>query len=188
MPVTYTCEQCGGKSYEQFSQTQVRCLDCNTVSEYDSGYRVIPEFQLSRDSNILDLEKKVDLIAAPTGKRLANYIIDLIVVTLLIFLTGTVFNIEINTAKGEMTDAGLAIMLFTIPIYYTIMEYSFGKTFGKFFTKTKVISVNGNKPTLGQCALRSVSRLLPFEQFSGLFFKGIFWHDSIPKTLVVEDK
>lgn len=188
MPVTYTCEQCGGKSYEQFSQTQVRCLDCNTVSEYDSGYRVIPEFQLSRDSNILDLEKKVDLIAAPTGKRLANYIIDLIVVTLLIFLTGTVFNIEINTAKGEMTDAGLAIMLFTIPIYYTIMEYSFGKTFWKFFTKTKVISVNGNKPTLGQCALRSVSRLLPFEQFSGLFFKGIFWHDSIPKTLVVEDK
>ncbi|HQG37851.1 MAG TPA: RDD family protein [Chitinophagales bacterium] len=187
MSSTFICNKCSNNNYEQFSQTQVRCLNCGTVSEYDSGYRVTPEFDLSKDDALLNIEPKVLFSVAPISKRIANYVIDILSASFVIFFIGTLLKIEISTPKGEITDSGLIIMMITIPVYYFILEFSFGKTIGKYFTKTKVVSVDGKKPTLFQCFFRSIFRLLPFEQFSGLFMKGVFWHDLLPKTLVIED-
>lgn len=55
---TYICEQCGSASYEQFSRTQVRCLQCSTVSEFNTGYTPMPDFQLSVDVDLLNIENK----------------------------------------------------------------------------------------------------------------------------------
>ncbi|MFN8295396.1 MAG: RDD family protein [Chitinophagales bacterium] len=187
MSITFTCEKCGGGSYEQFSQTQVRCLHCGSISIYDTGYRPMPEFQLSYDKNLLDFEKKTDYIVASLGKRFANYIIDLFIVVFILLLVSNIFDLS-KIITTETNDNITAIFLLIImPVYYVFMEYKFGKTVGKFLTKTKVISTDGNELTLGQCVGRLLCRIIPFERFSGLFTNGVFWHDSIPKTLVVED-
>lgn len=187
MSLTFTCEKCGGGSYEQFSQTQVRCLHCSSISIYDTGYRPKTEFQLSKDENLLDFEKKVDFIPASLGKRLANYIIDLFFVVFMVLIVANFFDmydsIEENKSSGTINILVLIIML----IYYVFMEYKFGKTIGKFITRTKVVSTNGNELSFGQCLGRIFCRMIPFNQLSGLFMSGVFWHDSIPKTLVVED-
>ncbi len=187
MSEKYTCEQCGEHTYEQFSQTQVRCMHCGNVSEFDTGYRVTPQFESIAEEKILPVEHKPDYTAASFGKRITNYIIDVIVVTILLNITGYYLQLEIITPKGELTETGILVMLIIIPVYYLLMEYSLGKTMGKIITKTKVISTDGSKPSFLQCMVRALTRLLPMEQFSGLFFNGIFWHDSIPKTLVVDD-
>lgn len=187
MSALYTCEKCTGNSYEQFSQTQVRCLNCGCVSELDTGYRVIPQFEKTEIAAVSELDKKPVYINASFGKRITNYLIDIIFISIFIYFIGNIFQLEIYNSKGELTDMGMVLLVVIIPVYYLLMEYSFGKTLGKMVTRTKVISMNGNKLTFFQCAIRALTRLLPLEQFSGLFFNGIFWHDSIPKTLVVED-
>lgn len=71
--------------------------------------------------------------------------------------------------------------------YYIFMESVYGKTIGKMITGTKVIDENGGKPSLGQIVGRSFARLIPFEAFSFLGEKGIGWHDSLSKTLVIKE-
>ncbi|MBL3658326.1 RDD family protein [Fulvivirga sediminis] len=73
--------------------------------------------------------------------------------------------------------------------YHVIMEASFGKTVGKFVTKTKVVTLERGRPSLLQVIGRSFARCIPFDSFS--FFGGngaIGWHDSLPKTRVIDDK
>ena len=53
-------------------------------------------------------------------------------------------------------------------------------------TKTKVVKMNGEKPTDGDIITRTFCRLIPFDRLSFLFVKnGI--HDFLSKTKVVKD-
>lgn len=182
---TFICSTCGSTNYEQFSQTQVRCQNCGTVSDFKIEEKITSEIKTENTEN--KTENKIIYTTAPLSKRIVNYLIDVIIVSLIVFTLGTSLQIEISTAKGEITEMGFLIMMLTIVIYYFLLESIFGKTIGKFITRTKVISNDGGKASFLQCFIRAAARLLPFEQISGLFFKGIFWHDAIPKTMVVED-
>lgn len=188
MSSTFICKHCGNNSYEQFTQTQVRCLNCGTVADFNTGYRVLPEFEKHTKTNSMEtIALQPTYVSAPLAKRAVNYFIDIIVSSFIILFISIYFELEITTQKGEMTKEGMIIMFITISLYYFIFEFLFGKTIGKIITRTKVISTDGNRATILQCAIRAASRLLPLEQFSGLLMNGVFWHDSIPKTLVVED-
>lgn len=173
--------------YEQFTQTQVRCLNCGLVTEYDTGFKVKKDFEFIQDTGLDVLSEKQNLFTAPLYKRFVNYTIDIICVVLIIILI--IFLVNYWGYTFIMTEAEIIQILFlvTYPLYYSLMEYKFGKTMGKFFTGTKVISNDGTELSFGQCLIRSFCRIIPFEYISGLFTSGIFWHDSIPKTLVVED-
>ncbi len=70
--------------------------------------------------------------------------------------------------------------------YFILMEYYFGKTLAKFITGTSVISIDGNKPTMGQIVGRTFSRLVPFDALSFLGENG--WHDSWSDTRVIHTK
>ena len=59
MSEKYTCEQCGEHTYEQFSQTQVRCMHCGNVSEFDTGYRVTPQFESIAEEKVLPGQRPV---------------------------------------------------------------------------------------------------------------------------------
>ncbi|MGH8027493.1 MAG: RDD family protein [Pseudoxanthomonas sp.] len=77
---------------------------------------------------------------------------------------------------------GMVIML----MYYIPQETAFGFTLGKLITGTRVVNENGEKPSLVQVILRTLSRFIPFEAFSVAFTdpaRG--WHDSLAKTYVV---
>lgn len=69
--------------------------------------------------------------------------------------------------------------------YYIGFEIAAGKTLGKFITKTRVIRVDGGRPSAAQIIGRTFARLVPFEPFSFLVRGN--WHDAWSGTCVVRD-
>ncbi|UII26246.1 RDD family protein [Fulvivirga maritima] len=132
-------------------------------------------------------EDYVKINIASAGKRLANVLIDFVACYILAFLFGVLIGIFGSISLSEFNFNLLAYLLCFC--YYVAMEASCGKTVGKYLTKTKVVAIDGTRPTLLQIMGRSISRFIPFEVFS--FFGGhktIGWHDSLPKTRVIDDK
>ncbi|MBL7807582.1 MAG: RDD family protein [Saprospiraceae bacterium] len=127
---------------------------------------------------------------ADSGKRFINYLIDRILSQVLAAVMAG--GLEAMFAEEGEVNGGLDILSFlliyaTIFGYYTIMEGAFnGKTLGKFITKTRAVTIEGEQLNWNKAALRSVCRLIPFEPFSFLADKG--WHDSISKTCVINDR
>ncbi len=194
---TFICEKCGSTSYEQFSQTQVECKQCKQISFFDTGYSVMPSMEIQEPSNTSIKEEKSKISNTSLGKRIVNYLLDSFAISSIFNLISLLLPIPVENNFLELYMQGKINKIedFTIPlllmacivIYYMLLEYAFGKTLGKFITKTKVIS-NTDKPlSLLQCLIRALCRLIPFEGISGLFSGGIFWHDSISKTSVVDD-
>ena len=100
--------------------------------------------------------------------RFLNYILDIIVVYFLMFLVGVVLAV---TGNSDLISNTIVIRLFAIIVfffYYFLMENTAGRTIGKLITGTKVVTQDGDKPTTKQIALRSLSRIVPFEPFSKL--------------------
>lgn len=136
-------------------------------------------------------------VLATKGLRFANYIIDYIVQVLLgaaigfvlgliAEMTGSYDLIDFLFYSGRLMELvfGYLIML----IYYTTFESLTGRSLGKYITNTKVILYDGSKPTFNEILVRSLSRMIPFEQFSFLGQDGKGWHDTISKTYVVDIK
>ncbi len=127
-----------------------------------------------------------ELYLAGQGKRLANYIIDRIGVYLLFILIFVVLDTEILGANDEISGIGAILIIFSVLGYWTLFEYFLGKTPGKFITRTKVVTKNGERPSLLNTLGRTLCRFIPFEPFSFLGSE-VGWHDSITGTRVVND-
>lgn len=110
-------------------------------------------------------------------KRAINFIIDYLPAIM-------IFNVlnEISWHSDE---------LWVIPawfFYFILFEGFFGRTPGKFITRTKVISSKTNKnPLFYQILLRTILRFIPLEWLSFLSDQPVGWHDSISKTKVVDE-
>lgn len=127
---------------------------------------------------------------ASYGKRFLNYIIDLVVFYLLVIVMGAMFGILAATMGWiRLLDDEIllqVISLLVYVLYYTVMEISFGKSVGKFLTRTQVVTMEeGIRPSLGLIVGRSFARLIPFDAVSFLFSGG--WHDTLTGTVVVND-
>jgi uncharacterized RDD family membrane protein YckC len=70
--------------------------------------------------------------------------------------------------------------------YYTCFEGAFGRSLGKWLTDTQVVTETGRRLTLGDAALRSLSRLVHFEAFSFFGKDERGWHDKWTGTRVVD--
>lgn len=147
------------------------------------------------EDNILDrpLDDGMDqdLTPASTGKRFANYLIDVIVYYILSAVWGVVLAFTSPETVLEENASNMLTLYLTVFLilfgYYTIMEAAFnGKTIGKLITRTRAVREDGSPLGWDKAALRSLCRFIPFEPFS--FLAGsVGWHDSIPKTRVVND-
>ncbi len=146
-------------------------------------YRTSRQFKLDKDLNV------------SLGARLANYLIDYVCVIVLIYviLIGLmVFAAIIGSQElldriqniNKIEEYGLAIV--SILLYYNIFEIFFSRTIGKFITKTIVVNINGEKPDTQEILVRSLCRLIPFDNLSFLGTPNKGWHDSISKTYVVK--
>jgi len=137
-------------------------------------------------------------VLASKGKRFANFIIDYImqmilgagigvVIALAAEFTGnyTLYDLVVES-DSRMIDYlfGFLILL----VYYTIIESLTARSIGKYITQTKVLLEDGSDPAFSDILVRSLCRLIPFEQFSFLGQEGKGWHDSISKTYVVDVK
>lgn len=135
-------------------------------------------------------------VLASKGIRFANLIIDYIVQIVLGAILGIVLAL-LSELTGSYalydilieSDSRLSDYLFgafILLIYFNIIETLTGRSIGKLITKTKIVTHEGLKPTFSDILIRTLSRLIPFEQLSFLGQDGKGWHDSISKTYVVD--
>ncbi|MNT53298.1 RDD family protein [compost metagenome] len=131
---------------------------------------------------------------ATQGQRFLNYVIDLIVQYVIIFVLGFIFSVlslltgytGIMDWIGSMGDLeGYLVFFFVVILYYTLFESLCSRTIGKYITKTIVVNEDGSKPDSQIILKRTLCRLIPFDGLSFLG-SGRGWHDSISDTYVVD--
>jgi uncharacterized RDD family membrane protein YckC len=122
-------------------------------------------------------------------KRLLNFIIDSILIGFLINLI-LYFSYYLNSIDSieNTKQERKYLFLLCLTVYYLLSELVFGRTIGKFFTNTKVVDINGNKPTTIQIFIRSLSRLIPFDIISYLGWGSRGLHDYLSKTKLISIK
>lgn len=154
------------------------------------------------ENNILNEFNEPSYEPASTGQRFLNYLIDVIIFYVFIFIISIVAGVSL-AASGAVTEGsseeevqsamgGIGLLyLITFGIfflYYSLFEGTKGKTIGKMVTRTKVIRDDGQPMTFGKAFLRTLCRLVPFEFISAFISGGQMWHDSWTGTRVVKDK
>lgn len=142
----------------------------------------------------------VEYVMATKGQRFLNWLIDNILLRLVVtYITGEMFirlllslapDYTIRVFSEDGVEAFMISYLFVIfhyVFYYTICEAAFkGQTIGKMITGTRAIQMSGQELSIKDALLRSLSRMVPFEVFSG--FTDRPWHDSWTKTMVIKSR
>jgi len=135
-----------------------------------------------------------ELIQASSGKRLANYFIDLIVFYVLIFIV-SLFVAVLSTSG--LDDSGQLVSdnpllerlfwLFMYGAYMAVVEAIFkGRSIGKFITGTKAVNTDGTSISFSKAIARGFSRIVPFEPFSALGRPPYPWHDKWNDSYVID--
>jgi uncharacterized RDD family membrane protein YckC len=131
---------------------------------------------------------------ASQGKRFGTYLIDLAFFYAFQFALGFLLAYFFLTGLPSITgvakvDSVLYSWVMYVLLYFVIESLFKGKTLGKLITGTRAVNVDGSAITSKQAFIRSISRLVPFEGFTGL--KGsnpTMWHDSWANTVVIDEK
>ena len=149
-----------------------------------------------------ELNQYIQFTRATQGQRFVNWLIDNLLMRFgLSLLTGYIVGYilfaiapEFLTQVAYEVDGpktwrywvlSFSIGYFNYIVYYTFCEKVFkGYTLGKLITGTRAIRDDGKELTIKDAFLRTLSRLVPFEVFSG--FSERPWHDSWSKTTVVK--
>lgn len=125
-------------------------------------------------------------------KRFFNYIVDVIFFYTIMFALGIILGglsllTDQNLFENTLPFLDNLIGIVFFMAYYITFESIFGKTIGKMATNTKVVRMDGSKPTLQNIIGRSFARLIPFDAFTFLSKDPRGWHDSLSNTMVVDD-
>ena len=137
-----------------------------------------------------------DDILATKQQRFVNYIIDLIVQYILVFVLTIIVVVTCNyfemygvgfwlESMGRIQEYLIGAVM--VLIYYSIFEMIFSKSIAKFITKTIVVDEYGNKVRPEIVLKRTFCRLIPFDGLSFLVGNGRGWHDTISDTYVVKE-
>jgi uncharacterized RDD family membrane protein YckC len=124
------------------------------------------------------------MIIADKGARAGNFIIDSMLFILLIMILAVILELLRDVVPEWAFYYFDWYMLVFYFLYYFLFEFFWGKTPGKFFTKTRVVNRLGKKPKFVALLIRNIMRLMPFyDHFSFIFGQGL--HDRISGTRVV---
>ncbi|MEM9917543.1 MAG: RDD family protein [Bacteroidota bacterium] len=116
-------------------------------------------------------------------KRLANFIIDLIVIGTLLEIT---FILESN--MDYKVPMKVLRVIIALGGYYIPLEFFLGKTVGKYVTRSRVVDWRGQRISLRAAVLRYACRWIPFEFASlALGNDAKAWHDTLLETYVVDE-
>ena len=141
----------------------------------------------------------IEYVPATQGQRFINWLVDNILLRIVVakltvkilinFLLGVAPEFTYTNFGDGPTVAAYVIsfvfVTFHYLFYYTICEKAFkGYTLGKLFSGTRAIRADGGELTVKDALLRSLSRMVPFEAFSG--FSDRPWHDKWTDTIVVK--
>jgi uncharacterized RDD family membrane protein YckC len=175
--------------HQKFSMNSgILCRLTNQVADFEGE---CPSFAKDADLvNRLNKSSSADEDIVGSGKRFANYIIDLIAISVfygvflffLAIIVATVSPSSVN-ALGENSLLNYVIAFGTMFIYYGLSESLTGRTLGKLATGTRVVNNKGITPSVNEILLRTLCRFVPFDALS--FFGDSGWHDDWSKTKVV---
>jgi len=168
-----TCKNCKNDTFNSGNSSFLVCPHCHekiNVQEY-----------LEYIANL----KPKYLNLATLYKRRITQIIDIFITLHICFFISKLF----NTYSPKIVENNkIFLVLLFIPSYYFIFEVTFGKTIGKFLTQTKVVQLNGERITIKQAFIRNIIRFIPYNRLSGRLNDGIYGHDIISNTRVIDEK
>jgi len=135
------------------------------------------------------------IVPANLVKRLANYFIDVIFFSFLLYI---VLNIiapfsplanKFLTLKPETVKLIDQLLLsFIYGLYMSVIESLLkGKTIGKYITGTRAVTENGLPISTQTAFVRGLIRIIPFEQLSAISFPPYPWHDRWSKSIVADE-
>jgi uncharacterized RDD family membrane protein YckC len=160
---------------------------------FEPGYARLFIFlsQLKRYIKTIRMPRKTyfdesNLVIADKFSRFCNFFVDQIAFMLIIFLHAMLLDgvLGIIPKDGSPWLGLYSIVLYIF--YYSLFEFYFGKTPGKFFTRTVVVTKDGQRATFKILLIRSLCRLIPFDALSFLFLSD--WHDDLSRTVVINDR
>ena len=126
----------------------------------------------------------IDLDLASRKDRITNFLMDMAIFYLVYY---SFISIAFENYGIEIEYAPLLnlLLLFGSHFFvYVALEYLFQKTPAKFLTQTKVVKIDGTKPSFKQILGRATCRLIPCEAYSFFLLEnGI--HDKFTNTRVV---
>ena len=171
---------------ERYNPTAIEAAD----SEIEKRNIDKNEFEKIKERATVEIgqKQKVDSNVVGSGIRFLHYIIDFVIAYLLILVIFIILGFFINPTSNSFIGGLLTFItvLGTFLAYYAVMEIKFQKTIGKFITQTKVVKIDGSKPTASEIIIRTICRLIPFDGISYLFVKNGL-HDYLSKTKVIND-
>lgn len=161
------CSKCGAENKESANF----CKSCSNQTSSNTNQNVVSE----------ELVLPASLI-----QRFLHNVVDSIAMYVFAFLAGFIAYFLLSETAASILGIVLSIVAFFS--YHLIFEFLFQKTIGKMFTGTKVVNMQGEKPSFLALLGRTLARYIPFEPLSFLFYgayptKG--WHDRLSHTLVV---
>lgn len=152
----------------------------------------------SPEVNLLADIESTHLVQASTGKRFANYIVDIIVfyisVFAISFLLAMISPAFIDWLNDNENDVGFNLLdrLVSLILYGVFMgvieAVTKGRSLGKLITGTKAVNQDGSPITVGTAFARGLYRAVPFDAFSALGSPSFPWHDKWSKTYVIDIK
>jgi len=190
LDLSKSCMKCSHLGRDD--KRELKCGITNIPVRFEYSCELF-EKNTEMEESVNEAGSRIQFNYARNYKRIGNYFIDVLAVS----AVGII--IEVFVVKFYGMDSGFYSSFFkdTIGrlffvailnmIYYTSFESITGKTLGKYFTKTKVVDSEGKKPVWSTILLRSLCRLIPLDQISFLFDFQSGWHDTLSKTIVVED-
>lgn len=125
-------------------------------------------------------------------KRLANLFIDSAFFVIIMVVVGFVLAVlipetdETMETSNPLVDQLVGSLL--LVGYYIVFEGWLGKTPGKMITRTKVISEEGQRPSLKAIVGRNLVRLIPFDALTFIATTPTGLHDRLTHTKVVDDR
>jgi uncharacterized RDD family membrane protein YckC len=151
--------------------------------------------QSATTGGLINKEELLKDIIRPTRrrKRFINYLVDVVFFYMIMFAFGIVWGgmaLLTGTTIDDSDSSSLMWNLISIVCflaYFITFEIFLGKTIGKMVTNTKVVLLNGSKPSPRQIIIRSFARMIPFDPFSFLSPNPRGWHDTISETIVIDD-
>jgi uncharacterized RDD family membrane protein YckC len=137
-----------------------------------------------------------DLVRAETGKRLLNYIIDLVVFYILLFGVAVIVALVAPAALQWFVDdtGGFSLVqqlliLVLYSVYMFLVEAIFkGKSLGKMVTRTRAVNADGSRISAATALSRGFSRAVPFSAFSAFGSPCNPWQDKWTHTMVIDEK
>jgi len=159
---------------------------------------MLPENETSEPAYVQPgSEPTYEIVQASTGKRFANYLIDLLFFYLIIFFWAIIAAILFPEAVEGLDEDGSAFGSFgdrivSLIIYGVIMsliEAIFrGKSIGKLITGTKAVNMDGSDISFSKAFQRGFTRIIPFEPLSAFGNPSHPWHDKWTDTYVIDEK